>query len=387
MDNFHRDTWVEVNLDCIENNVKRIKARFRQEMSVMAIVKADAYGHGAVEVAKTALAAGAVYLGVAILDEAIQLRKAGIHAPILVLGYIRPEELSIAAAYDITITVMSKSWVERALLSYHDSKVVNVHIKFDTGMGRIGITSKKEGHSVIDLINNSTNLKIEGIFTHFATADELDLTYFEMQSRRFTEIVENLKEIGVEPTYIHCGNSATGIRFPERSFNMFRLGISMYGLTPSIDIKDQLPVPLEEAISLRSRVIQVKKVPPGEGISYGATYVTKDWEWIGTIPIGYADGWYRYHSTHGGYVLVDGQIAPFVGRICMDQCMIRLPYQVEEGQEVTLIGQQGKQSITVDDVAQRLGTINYEIPCMLGQRIPRVFIRNNEIVSIKNKIY
>ncbi|WP_026675761.1 alanine racemase [Alkalihalobacterium bogoriense] len=383
---YYRDTWVEVNLDCIEENIKNIKSIFKQDMNVMAVVKADGYGHGAVEVAKTALHAGAAYLAVAILDEAIMLRKAGIDAPILVLGYIRPEDVSIAVQYKITVTAMSRAWVENVQSIYKGKEQIFVHLKFDTGMGRIGITTEEEGNDVIEIIKRSDHFSIEGVFTHFATADELTFDYFEKQYVRFLRVLALFNKHEISIPYIHCGNSATGLRFPDRAFNMFRLGISMYGLTPSIEIKDLLPVRLKEAFSLHSRFTQVKHVPPGEGISYGATYQTKDWEWIGTIPIGYADGWYRYHSTNGGHVIVDGKKAPFVGRICMDQCMVRLPYEVKEGTKVTLIGQQQAESISIDDIAMRFATINYEVPCMIGQRVPRVYIRNNQIVSIKNKI-
>ncbi|UOE94360.1 alanine racemase [Alkalihalobacillus sp. LMS39] len=383
---YYRDTWVEVNLDCIEENIKNIKSIFKQDMNVMAVVKADGYGHGAVEVAKTALHAGAAYLAVAILDEAIMLRKAGIDAPILVLGYIRPEDVIIAVQYQITVTATSRAWVENVQSVYKGTEQILVHLKFDTGMGRIGITTEEEGNDVIEIIKRSDRFLIEGVFTHFATADELTFDYFEKQYDRFLRVLAIFNKHEISIPYIHCGNSATGLRFPDRAFNMFRLGISMYGLTPSIEIKNQLPVLLKEAFSLHSRFTQVKHVPPGEGISYGATYQTKDWEWIGTIPIGYADGWYRYHSTNGGHVLVDGKKAPFVGRICMDQCMVRLPYEVKEGTEVTLIGRQQAESISIDDIAMRFATINYEVPCMIGQRVPRVYIRNNQIVSIKNKV-
>ncbi|MEB1805774.1 MAG: alanine racemase [Bacillaceae bacterium] len=385
-DSFYRDTWVEVNLDCIKENVRNIKASFQHKMDIMAVVKADGYGHGAVPVAEAALEAGASYLAVAVLDEAIQLRQADIKAPILVLGAIRPEDLEVAAKHDITITVFSAEWLERAETVYRGDKRIKIHVKFDTGMGRIGIREEKEGKAVIELIKDDQRFEIEGIYTHFATADELCDVYFNKQHERFIQLISLLEEWKVDISIIHCGNSATGLMHPEKAFNMFRLGISMYGLTPSMDIKDKLPVQLKEAFSLHSKLIQVKHVPPEEGISYGATYKTKEWEWIGTIPIGYADGWFRYHSTQNGTVLVDGQYVPFVGRICMDQCMVKLPYEIPVGSKVTLIGAQGDQMISVDDIAERLSTINYEIPCMIGPRIPRVYIKNSEVYAVKNKL-
>ncbi|WP_247747470.1 alanine racemase [Alkalihalobacillus sp. BA299] len=385
-DSFYRDTWVEVNLDHIKENVRNIKASFKHTMEIMAVVKADGYGHGAIPVAETALEAGATYLAVAILDEAIQLRMAGIKAPILVLGAIRPEDLEIAASQDITVTVFSVEWLQRAQSLYQGQKKINMHMKFDTGMGRIGIRDQEEGKAVIEVIQEDNRFRLEGLYTHFATADELCDDYFNMQYERFTHIVNLMKEWKVDVSIIHCGNSATGLMHPNQAFNMFRLGISMYGLTPSIDIKDKLPVQLKEAFSLHSKLIQVKRVPPGEGISYGITYKTEGWEWIGTIPIGYADGWYRYHSLKRGSVLVNGEKVPFVGRICMDQCMVKLLHEEPARTQVTLIGSQGDQTISIDDVAERLSTINYEIPCMIGTRIPRVYLKNNRVYDVKNKI-
>ncbi|WP_100400715.1 alanine racemase [Bacillus sp. FJAT-44742] len=366
-----RDTWAEINLEHIYENVARVKKNFRQEMNVMAVVKADGYGHGAVRVAKTALRAGASYLGVALLEEAMELRKAGIDTPILVLGRTRPSDADIAAFHNITLTVFQEEWLKIA--SRYLSKPLAVHLKFDTGMGRIGLREEQEAESILDYLAGSGLYKTEGIFTHFATADELDDSYFTKQYERFLKVLDLVEKKGVKPKYIHCGNSATGLRFPSKAFNMFRFGISMYGLSPSEEIKEVLPYPLKEAFSLHSTLVQVKKVPKGESISYGATYTTQNEEWIGTVPIGYADGWYRYHSTQGGYVLVEGEEAPITGRVCMDQMMVRLPYKMEVGTKVTLIGKQGGKRIMVDDIAERLGTINYEVPCMISKRVPRVY--------------
>ncbi|WP_078429414.1 alanine racemase [Alkalihalobacterium alkalinitrilicum] len=385
-DSFYRDTWVEVNLDHIRENVRNIKASFKQNMEIMAVVKADGYGHGAIPVAETALEAGASYLAVAILDEALQLRAAHIQAPILVLGAIRPEDIEVAASHDITITVFSAEWLVRAKSLYQGGKKIKFHMKFDTGMGRIGIRDQEEGKAVIEALHDDKRFQLEGIYTHFATADELCDDYFNMQYERFNLIVTMMEKLEVDISIIHCGNSATGLMHPNQAFNMVRLGISMYGLTPSIEIKDRLPVQLKEAFSLHAKLIQVKNVPPGEGISYGITYKTTGWEWIGTIPIGYADGWYRYHSTNGGTVLVNGENVPFVGRICMDQCMVKLPRELPVGTKVTLIGSQGERMISIDEVAGRLSTINYEVPCMVGSRIPRVYIKNHEVYTVKNKL-
>lgn len=381
---YYRDTWVEVNLDAIKSNIKRIKKLFNKEINVMAVVKANGYGHGAVEVANAALEAGANYLAVAFVDEAIVLRKSGITAPILILGYTRPEDVPIALRYHLTLTVFQSDWLKIAQTYMDKMDKLHIHLKYDTGMGRIGIRTNEESREIIQILKSVPNFIVEGVFTHFATADELNNDYFLSQYDKFTSVIKNLEEENIFPTYIHCANSATGMRFPEKTFNMLRLGISMYGLSPSNEIKDVLPVKLEEGFSLKTKIIHVKRVPPGEGISYGATYKTKDWEWIATLPIGYADGWYRYHSTEGGYVLVNGKRAPFVGRICMDQCMIKLSEKVDIGTTVTLIGKDGDAFISIDEIAARIKTINYEIPCMISARVPRIYYENGEKKAVKN---
>lgn len=384
LDIYYRDTWAEINLDAIEGNITRIKSLFQQETTVMAIVKANAYGHGAYEVAKIAIRAGANYLAVAFIDEAIYLREKGIDTPILVLGYSRPEDVKIAIKYQLTLTVFQSEWLKNAQKWMDKKDKLLIHIKYDTGMGRIGIKTKGEAKAVIEAVQATNNFIIEGVYTHFATADEQNTDYFLKQYNHFLQALKELKQNEIDPKYVHCANSATSMRFPEKCFNMIRLGISMYGLSPSLEIKDDLPVKLEEAFSLKTKIIHVKHVPPGEGISYGKTYVTKDWEWIATLPIGYADGWFRYHGLLNGYALVNGKKAPFVGRICMDQCMIRLPEKMDIGTVVTLIGQDHDEFISIDDVAKRLSTINYEIPCMINFRVPRIYFYNQKKIFVSN---
>ncbi|WP_035350502.1 alanine racemase [Fictibacillus gelatini] len=369
---FYRDTWAEIDLTCIEHNIRSIKAILTPKAHVMAVVKANGYGHGAVEVAKRALEAGASFLGVALLDEAISLREAGIKAPILVLGRVRPQDVAIASNYQISLTVFQSEWVREALEHLPSDNRINVHIKLDTGMGRIGLREIEEVKQLIDLLMPNDKLIIEGIFTHFATADELDSPLVEQQLTKFREMVGWLKEWGVEPAFVHCANSAATLRFPEAPFNLFRVGIAMYGLSPSPELKKVLPVSLKEAFSLHSRLIHVKKIQAGDTVSYGATYTAKGEEWIGTIPIGYADGWMRRYAE-GGHVIVGGVKVPIVGRICMDQCMVRLPYEMKIGELVTMIGRQGKEEITIDSLAKQIGTINYEIPCLITARVPRIY--------------
>ncbi|PAE34561.1 alanine racemase [Bacillus sp. 7884-1] len=376
---FYRDTWAEVDLDYILANVTSVKKLLPPKVEIIAVVKANAYGHGDFKVAESALKAGATYLAVAFMDEAIALRNKGVLAPILVLGATRPEDVELAVEFNITITVFQLEWVTVAQSYLPKDKVLPVHIKLDTGMGRIGIRTKEELAQVIETISRDGRLSIEGIFTHFATADEADQTYLDKQLELFHDLLSVLKE---QPKYIHCSNSAAALCFSKANFNAVRLGIAMYGLTPSPEIEHELPFPLKEAFSLHSRLVHVKKLDKGDKVSYGATYEAEDEEWIGTIPIGYADGWIR--RLQGQEVLVEGRRVPIVGRICMDQCMVKLPHEVPVGTTVTLIGRQSEEFISVNEIAQKLETINYEVPCIISTRVPRLYKQGGKIVVLKN---
>jgi alanine racemase len=378
---FYRDTWAEIDLDRVTENIKGLKQRLPKNVEVIAVVKANAYGHGDLQISKTALAAGATYLAVAFLDEAVSLRKKGINAPILVLGASRPQDVNLAARHNITLTVFRVDWLVAAKKFLEAEQTLTLHIKLDTGMGRIGIRDRQELEQVEKLIHQDERMQLEGVFTHFATADELNTEYFYEQLDRFRLMLSWLKS---KPKYIHSSNSAAALRFKEANFNAVRMGISMYGLTPSPDIEPGLPFPLKEAFSLHSRLVHVKKLQKGDKVSYGATYEAQGEEWIGTIPIGYADGWIR--KLQGQEVLVNGQRVPIVGRICMDQCMVRLPHELPVGTKVTLIGEQNGEIISVNEIAERAETINYEIPCIISNRVPRIYKQNGEIVSIYNAI-
>lgn len=376
---FYRDAWAEVDLDCVQANVASVKDHLPKEVEIIAVVKANAYGHGDAKVAEAALAAGATYLAVAFMDEAIALRKKGIKAPILVLGASRPFDVPMAAKYNITLTVFQKEWLEEAKNHLPAGEKLLVHIKVDTGMGRLGIRSSEELKELENVIANDARFQFEGIYTHFATADELDPSYFQQQLAAFEKILAALTR---RPKYVHSSNSAAAIRFPKSYFNAVRLGIAMYGLTPSLEMENEIPFPLKEAFSLKARIVHVKKMQQGDKVSYGATYETDKDEWIGTIPIGYADGWIRRLS--GQEVLVNGLRVPIVGRICMDQCMIRLPYGIPVGTTVTLIGSDGNECISINEIAAKLDTINYEVPCMIAGRVPRLYKKSGKIVEIKN---
>lgn len=387
---FYRDTWAEINLSAIEGNVRALKELYKERNTeVMAVVKADGYGHGAVEAAHAAIAGGATFLGVAILDEALALREAGFTLPILVLGRMRPENAALAATLNISATVISESWLIQAKEWMNEGKCeekLKVHVKCDTGMGRIGFVDQQELELAVDTIKETENFTLEGMYTHFATADEVDSTYYHKQYDHFKQYVQLIEEKGMQIPYIHCANSAAAMRFVDNAFSMVRFGISMYGLTPSPDIVDLLPFKLQPAFELKTSLVQVKRVDAGTSISYGATYTASEDEWIGTLPLGYADGWIRAHATNGGGVLIDGEFAPFVGRICMDQCMVKLSAWKPEGTVATLIGENAGTRISMDDVAKRLQTINYEIPCIISKRVPRVYLKNQQMTSIKNDI-
>ncbi|WP_407676527.1 alanine racemase [Perspicuibacillus lycopersici] len=368
-------------MDAIAANVQSIREQLPSSTQMMAVVKANAYGHGALEVAEIALKSGAIWLGVAILEEAIYLRKNGVTAPILVLGYCPPEYAHIAADYRISLTVFHKNWLIQAKESL--KKVLPIHLKCDTGMGRIGVIDEEELVDVLEEIERSDCFDFEGIFTHFSKADTKDNRYYLKQLATFNQFLDIVKQ---KPKWIHASNSAATLLYQDGLFNLTRSGITIYGLTPSTEIKDDLPISLKPAFSLHSKLVHVKNVKKGTKIGYGCTYTVEcDDEWIGTIPIGYADGWIR--ALQGQTVLINGMRAPIVGRICMDQCMVKLPSYFPVGTEVTLIGKQQNDEITVDEVADKLQTINYEVICMISNRVPRVYKKGNQVVKVVNHQY
>lgn len=376
---FHRDTWAEVNLDSVYENISTMKNRLPSSVSLFAVVKANAYGHGDYEVAQTALQAGADFLCVAFLDEALALREKGITAPILVLGASRPESAGIAAGHGISLTVFDRDWLIKASHILKAGQVLDVHVKVDSGMGRIGVRTTEQLKELESSIQQEACFNFQGVFTHFATADELDTDYYEKQLELFKKMLSVLTR---KPPYIHAANSAASLRFPEADFNATRMGISMYGLSPSQEMLGLLPFPLKQAISLKTKIVAVKQLAKGDSVSYGATYTASEDEWIATLPIGYADGWIR--KLQGQEVIVEGQRVPIVGRICMDQCMIKLPRPFPVGTEVTLIGEKGNESISVDEIATKLETINYEVTCMLGARVPRLYLKNGMFSHVRN---
>lgn len=380
MDAFYRPTWVEISLDALRSNIEGFQRVLPDGMKLMAVVKADAYGHGAVGVSKEAIEAGVDYLGVAFLDEALELRHAGITAPILVLGYTPPGGLEIARQMDITVTVYSREVLaELQKQAKHTAQgaahKLKIHIKLDTGMGRLGLRAEQEAIPFIEEALSLPNVAVEGLFTHYANADETDKSYTREQYHKFERIVEHFKQKEIEFAYLHAGNSAGAIDLPELTYNLVRLGISMYGLYPSEEVNRQ-KIDLKPVLSLKTGIVHLKTLPPGSGISYGTIYHTKTDEKIATLPIGYADGYSRMLSRKAE-VLIRGQRVPVVGRICMDQCMANVTGVPDANisDEVVLIGEQQGERISAEDVANLLGTVNYEVTCMISHRVARVYVR------------
>ncbi|MBU8788072.1 MULTISPECIES: alanine racemase [Bacillus] len=379
---FYRKTWAEIDLTALKENVRNMKRHIGEDVHLMAVVKANAYGHGDAQVAKAALAEGASILAVAFLDEAISLREQGIDAPILVLGAVPPEYAGIAAKRRITVTGYSVDWLKEVLRLIGDiGEPLDFHLKIDTGMGRLGCRNEDEIKEMMEMAESSGKVNCCGVFTHFATADEKDTDYFNMQLDRFKKLI---KPLPLDRLMVHSSNSAAGMRFEKQLFNAVRFGVSMYGMSPSPEIKDELPFPLKEVLSLHTELVHVKKIAKGESVSYGATYTAEHDEWIGTVPVGYADGWLR--RLAGSEVLIDGKRQKIAGRICMDQFMISLREEYPVGTKVTLIGKQNDESISVDEIARKLQTINYEITCMISSRVPRMFLENGSIMEIRNPI-
>jgi alanine racemase len=394
LESFYRPTRVELSLDALRHNLQAFRNALPEGCKLLASVKANAYGHGAVEVAREAERFGVDYFGVAFLDEALQLRKAGIQTPILVLGFVAADALSVARDHNVTISLFREDVLEAAAKLPADSsgRKLKVHIKIDSGMGRLGVIGKDAAVSFIEKALQVPQLEVEGMFTHYARADEADKDYTKLQYDRFREVAEYVEQQSWPIPIIHAANSAAGIDTPHFAGGMLRLGISMYGLMPSDEVNQQR-IELEPVMTLKTEVVMAKTAPAGWGISYGTRYVTEGEERIGTLPIGYADGFSRMLSGKA-HALVRGVKVPVLGTICMDQCMIALdpavsqaaPLPVEQGEEVVLIGRQGNAVITVGEVAQQLGTINYELICMLAVRLPRVYVSGRQIMAIYNPL-
>lgn len=365
----YRPTQAIVDLEAIRNNVRNLKKYLGSETSIIAVVKADGYGHGEVEVAQSAFEAGAEMVSVATPDEAVRLRVAGISGDILVMGSSPLVFAEKAAELGIIITVSSTEWLRSALeVSKIFTSKLKVHVKVDSGMGRIGLRDADALGSLISLIACSEQVVLDGIFTHFACADEENSVRTEEQFIMFMKMVQTLSE---KPRLVHASNSAATLLYSEYALDAVRFGIGLYGIAPSEYVGGKLPFRLEKSLRIESELAYVKLLEAGNRISYGGTYETSEAEWIGTIPMGYADGLRR--GLSGQEVLICGERMPIVGTICMDQCMVKLPREIPVGEKVVLIGRQGEEEITMEEWAGRLGTIPYEVAVSIAKRVPRIY--------------
>lgn len=365
----------EVHVDAIKHNYEQIRKHIPNHTEIMAIVKADGYGHGALEVASILQEEGVNRFAVAIAKEGEELRSAGITSPILVLGYTPRADIKTLIESDLTQTVFSydmAKYISQEAVKL--DKTVNIHLKVDTGMGRIGFLSCPQSIEEIKKIEELPNINMEGIFTHFSTADEEDVHYTKDQWSIFQGFLKELSEIGIDLPIIHAANSAATMCHEYAHLNLVRPGIILYGYYPSGYLKDKA-LTLWPAMTLKTQVVHVKELPEGHYVGYGRKYYTHQKTKIATIPIGYADGYSRRLSNKGR-VLIRGQYAPIVGNICMDQFMVDVTHieNVSVEDEVVIFGKQGDNNIPIEEIAEALETINYEIMCMIGKRVPRVYI-------------
>ena len=383
----YRRVQADIDLDAVLFNFDQMSKNVPEGTQIMAVVKTDAYGHGAVPLAR--LLEPQVYLwgfATATVDEAVELRQAGIKKPILVLGYSFPECYERMIAHDIRQTVFQIEMAEElSKEAVRQNKKALVHIKLDTGMGRIGYQSAEEAVSDIEKMKNLPMLEIEGVFTHFANADTENKEFTLGQIDKFEKMVQAMEATGVTFKLKHCANSAGIIEFADKKFDLVRAGIISYGMWPSSEVKQDV-VRLKPILSLKSHVVYVKEIEAGTPVSYGSTWVAQEKRKIATIPIGYGDGYPR-NLSNKGYVLIEGHKAPIVGRVCMDQLMVdvtEIPYEIQVGDRVTLIGTDGDLSITAEELGDLSGRFNYELMCDLGNRIPRIYYQNGEIKEIRD---
>lgn len=402
---YHR-VYAKVDLDAIKSNYQALKEHIiatqlpknkgldfepGMPVKIMAVIKADGYGHGAIPIGRELESLGIDYIAVAIFQEGIQLRKEGIKTPILVLGNTPVEAFPMLLQYDLIQTIYSVHMGQSLASTASRLQIqAKIHIKIDTGMGRIGIRAIHQPVETVAAqiaqLYHSPDLKVDGIFTHFAKADEADKGYTQMQVDCFNELLNYLYHHNMLPELIHASNSAGLIDIHNANYSMVRAGIALYGLYPSEEVDHS--VKLTPALSIKSRVVFVKTVEAGESISYGGIYTTSKETVIATIPIGYADGYSRALSNRGK-VVIRGQFAPVIGRVCMDQILVDVTHieGVSENDDVYLIGGTPEASVSVEDIAKIMQTINYEVICLIGKRVPRVYVKENEVVDMIDYFY
>lgn len=366
-------TYVKVDLNAILNNVNEIKKQIDKNVKIMAVIKADGYGHGAVSLGEF-LEDKVDYYGVATIEEAMELRENGLELPILILGYTSPSQYVDLVKNNITQTVYNlKMAEEMSKAGQVFGKEAKIHIALDTGMTRIGFKPDEEGMLAVKEIAEMDNLRIEGLFTHFSTADERDKNYSELQMNRYDDFVNLIEKKQINIPIKHMCNSAGIMEFNHHRFQMVRGGIILYGLYPSEEV-NKASIQLKPALEWKTHVINVKTVEEGHGVSYGKTYITENKTKIATLSIGYADGYPRALSSKGR-VLIHGEYAPIIGRICMDQMMVDVTHidNVKIEDEVTLVGRDGNNFISVEELAHMAGSFNYEFVCGIGKRVPRIY--------------
>ncbi|HHX74203.1 MAG TPA: alanine racemase [Firmicutes bacterium] len=374
-----RPAWAEIDLRAVAHNVRQFRALIPAETKLLAIVKANAYGHGAVPVARAAVAAGADWLGVGMLEEAAELRDHGLDVPILILGFTPAYYAPYLLEYKVTPSLFTP---EEALAfseaAVRAGRTMDVHVKVDTGMTRVGCYPAESAADFVAFAAALPGLRVTGLYTHFAAADSHDLTFARRQLQCFLDLSANLQAQGIRIPLRHAANSAGVINFPEAALDMVRIGIGLYGLFPSAETRQDV-VRLQPVMSLKAKLIYVKEVPAGTGISYGSTYVTEKPSRIATLNIGYGDGYNRRLSNRG-QVLVRGRRAPVVGRICMDQTMICVDgiTGVKTGDTALLFGRDQAAELHVDEVAGWLDTINYEVVTAVSRRVPRVYLGEDD---------
>ncbi|MBC7250015.1 MAG: alanine racemase [Anaerolineae bacterium] len=379
-------TWAEIDLDAIAHNAAALKACAGDHAELMVSVKANAYGHGAVPVAQAALEGGATRLAVARTLEGVELRQAGISAPILIMSYTLPAEAARIVHWDLTPTINTiQQAMALSAAAQAAGKTVPIHIKVDTGMGRFGLLPG-EVVDFVQAISRLPGLFLEGLYTHFAIADAADKTYTRRQFERYMDVVNQLEAAGFSIPLKHVSNSAATLDLPEMALDMVRCGIALYGLRTSDEVEPA--VPLRPAMALKSRVARVRTLPAGASISYGCTYTTTRPTRVALVPMGYGDGYHRILSNKGA-VLIHGQRAPIVGRVCMDQFVVdasEIP-NVCQDDEVVIFGRQGEAEITVEEVARWAQTINYEVTTSILPRVTRVFLRGGQVVAVHQLVH
>jgi len=383
--NLSRAVWAEINLDNLAHNMREVRRVTNKNTKVTAVIKADGYGHGAKDIASTLLENGADRFAVATLSEAIQLRKEIHNVEIMVLGYTPNIQAQDVIKNNIIQTIYSLDQAkEFSQIAISLNKKVTVHIKIDTGMHRLGLLPNEDTINEIIEINKLNGLIIEGIFTHFATADEIDKEYTRDQVNKFNYVTTELEKKGLKIPLKHVSNSAAIIDLPEFNYDMVRAGIMLYGLYPSNHINRNI-VDLKEVMCLKTKIAQIKNLNAGSSISYGLNFTVQKNSKIAILPIGYADGYSRTLSNQS-HVMINGKKAPIVGNICMDQCIIDVTgIDINMEDDVILFGGNDN-GITIDSIAKLLQTINYEVVCMVKKRVPRVYIKGNNIIKYKDDL-